>query len=133
MIINTTYRNHERMPPSIPHSWFPFYQNGGKIDAAKADVFALGCVMMELISSENPFPEVKMLENSNRHPDDKVAYPLIPRFRLMPKRCYTQMVNSKLSGYSGACAMLHPNPEKRITAAAAASHYWIPLSQEWTN
>ena len=133
MIINTTYRNHERMPPEIPHSWFPFYQNGGKIDAAKADVFALGCVMMELISSENPFPEIKMLENSNRHPDDKLAYPLIPRFRLMPKRCYTQMVNSKLSGYTGACAMLHPDPEKRITAAAAASHYWIRYSQEWTD
>ena len=57
VILNTTYRNHERMPPSIPHSWFPFYLDGGKIDAAKADVFALGCVMMELISGERiPFP-----------------------------------------------------------------------------
>ena len=133
VILDTSYRNHTRTPATIPHTWFPFYQNGGKIDAAKADVFALGCVMMELISGENPFPEVKMLENSNRHPDDKVAYPLIPRFRLMPKRCYTQMKQSKLSGYSGACAMLHPNPEERITAAAAASHYWIRISQEWTD
>ena len=113
----------------LDHVWFPAYQDGGRIDAAKADVFALGCMMLELISGEHPFAEMKMMEGKGLIHQHQYAYTLIPRFRLQPKRCYTQIPKEVGAVFKAACEMLHPNPDERVSAAAASLHPWIFESQ----
>ena len=127
---HSVYSKANRDPKDLPHTWFPAYQ-GGWIDAAKADVFALGCMMLELISSENPFPKVQLLDSLSWPKEMRLAIPLIPRFRLLPKRCVKHIRNNRVVVFTAACEMLHPDPEKRVTAADAASRPWIEVSQIW--
>ena len=126
----STFKNAKRETPLIEHIWFPAYQDGGRIDAAKADVFGLGCMMLELISGEHPFPEIHMLANKGFAQDFMLAYPLIPRFRLQPKRCFKQIPNDVGAVFTAACEMLNPDPDKRVSAAAASLHPWIIEAQQ---
>ena len=101
----------------LEHRWYREYQELA-YDAAKADCYALGCLMLELASGEHPYPLVV-----KQDPVDVVS--LVWRFRLYPKRCRKSLSDSHQAGFDVAAYLLHPDPAKRWTPLQVLQDKWI--------
>ena len=98
----------------VEHHWFPEYQER-VYDAAKSDCYALGCMLLELVSAEHPYPVINQTN----------VVSLIWRFRLYPKRCVKQLHHRNIAGYNLAASLMHPDPSVRPTPVHVLQNAWI--------